>query len=393
MTQRMTLLLLIVLFLASAVSAQGDSTLFKLLTKDRVTDCPTYILNAKRLIPVYYESGKLDSINVVFGFLDSACGSCVNEFDPLKRLLEIDAGTFNDPLCNQSFINEILGQRYYYGYDLDYMFSGVYRSAVCDPGAGAYDGFVQSLARGMAEATDTLSIAHVYCLYLLGEDQDILERLKRGEYAGTCLGRAYQSRLDSLANQLKTGHLIHWAVGMGVWSPQSAADRLGNKIEMVARWGFHKHRFLADLVGSIRFLKPAEPYEVGVDGKAKITNSFLGGYFGVETGYECIRWKRFAIDLHGGIGYDGIDCFDSDHYSHYKESVNSGNLNLGVTPRVFINKTRTKYLGLQCKYNWVKYRTGGGSDLSGNTISVNLLYGSLSNRDVVDQLKRLLYYE
>lgn len=157
MIRRMTVSLMAALLLASAVSAQGDSTLFKLLTKDRVTDCPTYILNAKRLIPGYYETGQLDSIDVVLNFLDSACGDCVVEFEPLKKLLRIDAGSFNDPLCDQSFINEILGQRYYNGYDLDYMFSGFYRSAVCEPGAEAYSGFVQSLARHLADVTDTLA--------------------------------------------------------------------------------------------------------------------------------------------------------------------------------------------------------------------------------------------
>ncbi len=391
MIRRMSVPLIAALLLAGAVSAQTDSTIFRLLTRDRPTDCPTYILNAKRLIPGYYESGKMDSIDAVLNFLDSACSNCAFEFEPFKKLLAIEANTFNDPLCGIEFIDGILGWRYYYSFPFDDFLMRGMSSRVCEPDASRFESLVQSLATSLSETTDPLSLAHVYCKHIKGDDQYILEHLKSGDYAQTCLGLAYQNRVDSLEQRLKTGVLGHWALGVGVWSPQSAAGQLGNKMEIVGRAGIHKHRYIADLVGAFRFLNSAEPYEVGVNGKAKITEYFSGGYFGFEGGYECIRGNRIAIDLLGGVGWDGFEAFNSD--KNYRKTVKTANLNISITPRIFINKTRTRYIGLQGKYNWLKYGTEGGSDLSGNAISVCLLYGNLAHGPTVGQLKHLLYYE
>lgn len=184
----------------------------------------------------------------------------------------------------------------------------------------------------------------------------------------------------------------HWALGSGVWSPQSAAGLLGNKMEITGRAGYRQRGFLIDLVGTLRFLDADAPYWVRADNAIRSTEYFFGGYFGLESGYECIRLNRFALDLHGGIGVDGFDCFGSDDNKPQK-SINSANLNVGVTPRIFVNKYKTRYLGLQIKYNWLKYGTNGGSDLSGNAISVNLVYGDIGNSYAVNQLKELLYYE
>jgi len=59
--------------------------------------------------------------------------------------------------------------------------------------------------------------------------------------------------------------------------------------------------------------------------------------------------------------------------------------------RFFYNKKQTQFFGLQVRHNFVSY-DGGGSDLSGNTLSLNLIYGIMINQNVVSRLDRLKYF-
>jgi hypothetical protein len=78
------------------------------------------------------------------------------------------------------------------------------------------------------------------------------------------------------------------------------------------------------------------------------------------------------------MGFDGFDAIETDDNRNAK-TIGSFNLNLGFAFRHFLKKHDSKYLGIEMRYNWVNYATGGGSDLSGNTITLRLMYGLLGN--------------
>lgn len=128
-----------------------------------------------------------------------------------------------------------------------------------------------------------------------------------------------------------------------------------------------------------RFLDAKREYVVRQDDKEDRGRSFFGGYVGADLAYETLRSESHAVSLIGGIGLDGFGSGSSRNDDNSTSGVNSLNLNIGAEYRLACNRTRTRSVGLQGRYNFVNYATGGGTDLSGNTVSIDLIYGWLGN--------------
>jgi hypothetical protein len=97
------------------------------------------------------------------------------------------------------------------------------------------------------------------------------------------------------------------------------------------------------------------------------------------------------IDLLGGIGLDGMDVLNigkPEDPNRITKSLNSLNLNLGIGFRhYFQNRT---YWGIEARYNFVNFKNTGGTDLTGNTISIRLNIG-LSRNYYAD--RRLMFLD
>ena len=82
--------------------------------------------------------------------------------------------------------------------------------------------------------------------------------------------------------------------------------------------------------------------------------------------------------------------FDAINEQGYHEGINSYRISLGVNLRRYTQPLGPEYIGLQIRYNITDYKTGG-TDLSGNAISVHLVFGGLNNRDALSGLEFLRY--
>ncbi len=375
----------------STSHAQEDSVLLQLLTQAKPSECPTYIMNAKRLIPGYYEGARRDSIDVLLAFLDEKCCGLSPEFRILQDLLTIEEGSADGLMCREAVQSVLFGHWGGGGFS-----SGSYSPwrggflANCEPDGVGYDLFVQGLTEELLTKTDSLSLDHLYCRHLIGETDYVLSRLRRGDFVSTCLGDAYQREIEEVQRDLIGQYRLHWAFSLGIWMPKGASHTLGNKAAIGCEVGAHLRRLILQATLAFRFLSANNRYEVMHDGELHSTDHFFGGYLGAEVGLEAIRVGRFGLDLFTGLGYDGWDAIDE---GDVVKGIGSLNVNLGGTARVFVNKTRSRYLGLQARYNMVKYGTGGGTDMSGNTISLHLVFGELFNTAVIDRAKHLHYYD
>jgi hypothetical protein len=122
------------------------------------------------------------------------------------------------------------------------------------------------------------------------------------------------------------------------------------------------------------------------------TNHFFGGYFGADVERTLLRLPKHQFDFLGGIGLDGFDTIETEGQNSGTDdgkSINSLNVNLGLGYKYFYNKTG--FLGLDAKYNMVNYRNTGGTDLSGNTVTLGLTLGFLWNESKQAALKSLRY--
>jgi len=376
-------------------AAEGDD-LYELLTEYEVGECPKFILNAEFLIARYNDEGKFDSVYMVLDYVEERCGP--EHFFDYEILHSIEIGEFPADYCEEAMIDKILAPG---SEPIPYWSSGKDGQGDIDTEYlefSPYHTFMRNLAESLTARTDTNSVAHLVCRHYMGDRAYIMRRLRRNEFKGTCLQKEYNARIAAVEDRLRKfrGHL---AGGLGVWIPGGNTELLGVKPEVSVELGMRSPVFGFDINGAIRFFESREFYELYYNEMLVPTDDFIGGYVGASvsvqlfalTGKNAPKFplSRYNAELFAGGGYDGFAATIN------KENigVDSYNLHFGLRLRYFYNKERTMFGGLQFKYSFVDYDTGGGTDLSGHTISVSLLYGYLGNIMASRDARRLHYYD
>ena len=110
------------------------------------------------------------------------------------------------------------------------------------------------------------------------------------------------------------------------------------------------------------------------------TDYYFGGYIGLDYNYYLVSKKRYDIGLLAGMGWDGFDFAPQPYdyyyyYPYYTSHVTIGSFNANAGLRFNYYFTHSFYVGLQGRYNLIDYYTRGGSDLSGNAFSIDLIFG------------------
>ncbi len=256
-----------------------------------------------------------------------------------------------------------------------------------------YDSFIRQLASQLQRAVDTTSVAHAIATYYSNGRDSLLTRLAARSYPGSCLQDRYDAVIDSLVKK-RGNFATNLSVNAGAWIPNGNLDRLGPKIEIGAQAGLRSRRFGADLTFLIRFLNAKQSYFVRHEDSLYETDNFVGLYLGVDPVLRVYSAKKTALEIFGGIGWDGIMALTADDIDeNAADYLNSFNANLGFTMRWFYGVRHTRYFGIQTRYNVVDFTTHGGTDLSGNSISINLLWGCMAHGWTDDVLESMHYFQ
>jgi hypothetical protein len=244
----------------------------------------------------------------------------------------------------------------------------------------------------LTQTIDSNSVEHLLSRhYRSPSGEELLPVLKRPPFKETRIRELYEEQLQQALDDRRAAAEVHVSLLGGLWMPQGAAGVLGNKVQLGGALGWKRRRLSVDLMFLLRFLKARQPYRVKYEDSLYSTDQFFGGYVGGEFGFECFDLGPHEFSLTTGAGYDGFEALDfgGDDY----KNVNSFNVNVGLRHRVYYDKYRSKFFGLQFRYNIVGYTTHGGSDLSGNTLSVNFIWGYSADSHSIGQLKDLRYYD
>jgi hypothetical protein len=126
----------------------------------------------------------------------------------------------------------------------------------------------------------------------------------------------------------------------------------------------------------MRLLSSANAYTYEVDGVLYETKRYFGWYLGLDFGYEVVYFRRQGILLVSGIGWDGFSTNPNRAEDEDPNWINSFNYNIGVGYRLYFKKDIYRYIEFDVKYNFINYRNEGGTDLSGDAISILFLYGT-----------------
>lgn len=360
----------------------------KLMNRKYIS-CDDIRLNATHLIPEYYRKGSIDTAYAILDYWNKQCMN-TEEITRCRILFAIDSGTFNERMYSQNIIRQLLTYRndpaLKYYYDDHYFF----------PEWGDYsfqdelEEFTIELAKNLLKRDNLQPIEIFFLKFYSKEFENIFEMLQSEEFDGTLIQKIYYAEVQRYIRQV----IFHGDFLLGVWIPQNNLQTIGTHPSLGFRGGIQYKRLTADASMIFRVGKAPEIYQVYEMDSLWNTDHHLGAYLGMDAEFKMFRSKRSSFNLIGGVAVDLIDVLDIKETQSCEEttkSLSSLNLNLGLGYKYYLNQF--SYLGLDFKYNFIDFKNPMGTDLSGNAVSINLLYGFTGNRRNTLSLEALDYHQ
>ncbi|MEM1408339.1 MAG: hypothetical protein AAGG59_16270 [Bacteroidota bacterium] len=374
-------------FLLLSLSTGAQNPLDKRIKP--VVTCFDVTYNALDLIPEYHQRGDLDSVLVFINYWEKKCG--VSEYSQrVRTLFEIERNVFDETQIDDSFFENLTTFINYTSWKTNIDTSSYnpyqsYNQIFEDPNLVlSFDTYTSLWARDLLfrlidRCDDEYRILTLYAEKI----QAFYKLLKENNCPGSKLGTIYRMQV----NQFKKLPDYDWGLITGYWMPQGNASLLGNHPTLGLYGGLQKGRWLFDLTILFRFLEADDNYFVIEDGIEYETDHFFGGYIGVDIGYQLVKGNKSRLYALSGIGFDGFDALGGDDEDDPSKSINSLNLNLGLGFRQSLSNNL--YIGIEARQNFVDYNNRGGTDLSGNSQSIRLLFGFMQNIRKEERLKTL----
>lgn len=370
-----------------------ESAMDSLLTRLEPSRCPEYAYNIRELLPTFLKEKRYDSAVAILAFAKRKCPDL--DLSRWDLLVAIGDNNMSPSWCDSNIVTELFHRSFQYSHYRRIMFWDLYPKQT-PMSIQVYDEKLSLLASAFLNSVDSTSMSHALLLHLAGQSDSLHSRLHQHQYAGTCIQSRYDAIIDSLfesRNQSRS----HWGFSVGLWSPRDNAAIMGKKLELGMQAGARSGQFGGDVTFLMRVLKSSKAITFKHVDTTLTSDHFWGGYIGYDMTYELFSTRRSALEVFGGIGYDWIEVFhDGDR--HWYENLQSLNLNFGATKYFFYNELSSRYFGMQARYNFVHYYTHGGTELSGNAISLNLVWGFLGNHGSINRIRflrgqKVNYYE
>jgi hypothetical protein len=389
MLKKIFLFVAILISVSTGFSQNGPDT----LAVDEPTDCETVAYNSANLIMYFYAIRDFDSIGITLNNWEVACGLS----EPILRtriLFSILADTFSEQIYDSTMLDYILNYmvrmdtttnpEIYYDYPAFFGFV---------PIRDEFDYFTQTVA------DELLTYAFYHPMELLFSEfyanilTDPLKELQlNAEYDSTNLYTYYYHEVNKYRNKAE----FHFAAISGIWIPQGNAALLGNHPLLGIQGGIRHNKMMYDLTLALKFVHSKNEYFYMKDGITDSTDYFLGGYIGLDLERVLLKMKRSEFSVLAGVGYDGFETMkinteDDNPDNDEGHSVNSINTNFGLGYRYYLKSNL--YLALQGKYNILNYYNQGGTNMSGDCITISFLVGGFEYQGKAYRLKELRYIE
>lgn len=360
------------------------------LTQEDPTLCQRYQYNLEQQLPRLHSEHQLDSILDVIDYVKTECGPTAN-LDVTKMLLLADLGHFDDSLIGFATVPQMLWHRS----ELEFllrrrMYTNLYRAPEpIDQTHDNYNQFRSDLALRMsvnAEASATeQTIGQFYC----GKFDSAFASIQSDQMRGTKLRRSYDDYVGRTKRMFPDrGNL---GILVGKWSPRGNNSFLGDHPAIGVQLGWEGNLWRADMIVDYRFSSANKKYQVDSLGEIVSTDKFNSWLFGLEAGVKLFDQSDFSTDLFVGLGYDVI--YSVKKAGDPEEHVSHGSIgaSIGLRQRVFINQRTGLYVGGIVRYSFVDYANPGGTDLSGNTLTISFVTGWSFNETLQQFLRKLNY--
>ena len=380
-------LFFLVFFVSAATFAQNNIDK-ELLTQ--TPNCENVAFNSSRLIERFFGLKNYDSITVVSSRWEDFCGTTEPLFR-LKVLNQIQGRTFSDIWMDKEYLMNFI---FLYLDRIDYAkepnAKQVYERYKIPFGYislnSPFDDLTVVWANSLLDKADLLPVERAFCLLYSNQADAFWQMLKDQKVSGAKLQEVYNEQIRKTSKMAEA----NFGLMTGIILPfGNLSDIVGIKPEFGIQFGVKSNKLQYDLSIILRTGNTKKEYMVIYQDQPKVTNHYLGGYLGLDMAYELWKEHRREFDLLAGIAYDGFDAVESDLENDVKgKSINSINLNFGLGYRFY--GRGLNYWGIQAKYNFVNYNNKGGTDISGDYVSLIFtanLFGNIQKNQMEKRLK------
>ena len=333
------------------------------------TTCSEMFAHAMNVLPKFYKEKSLDSLSKAIELWEGSCPD-MPEAQITQILLDIEASAFSTQQVNASLL-ELLDN-----YVTSFPAGKKKNEAAHDQTKTSFYKFTIAWSSLLLRNKTLDNNQRFICKVLSGEikypQQEIQENPETYPELSTLLSKNYTVTRRGLRGNL--------AVSAGVWVPTKDLSLLGAHPSLGLHIGVRPGRHQVDLSLQFRFLNSPNFYTVVKDGLTYTTTYYFGGYIGADYTYYVLSTKKVDIGFLAGMGLDGFDFAKTEYNSNPDNSnatLFSFNANAGVRFNYYF--TPGFYAGLQGRYNGVHYSSHGGTNLTGDAISIDLLFGFQGN--------------
>jgi hypothetical protein len=354
--------------------AFSQSDLDKLMV-ERIPNYYEIQYNCKKLIQKYYKENKADSVLIILNYWETNSG--VSEsLIRTKILWAILNNNFNEAIYNEKIIDYVTEYASSLIYILDT--ANLNNAKPMRVNMRNFDKLTLNIASSLLNKLDTNSLEYLFCKLYTGSEKYFFSKLRSNSYNNTKLKAYYLKEVNYHLNQKD----LHWNMTTGIWIPTGKAKILGNHPTIGMGFGMRYKKMIYSAVLNFILRDTPHEYTFMLNDSIHKTNYFFGLLFGLQVERDLIRSNNSAFRILGGIAYDGFDAMETNTQDQRTDnddskSIDSFNVNLGLGYNY--NFKAGTCLGLNAKYNFVNYKNPGGTNLSGNTIQINLVFGGFSN--------------
>lgn len=360
------------------------------LTEKSPAACRKYHYNFERQAPRLYGEQKIDSLLDVIEYISMECGP-VAKLDVTRTLVLADRGQFDDSLIGSATIPQMLTYRAEqewsrYWHRRSYLHA--YGGSV-DNTHDSFDAFRSRLADSLAHSPEVAPTAQVLGEFYSGNFDSAFARIQSKELEGTPIRAEYEAFVEHTKSMFPSR--LNFAFAIGSWQPQGDNRLLGNHPEIGLYVGWENHPWRIDGVMDYRFMEADNDYTVDSLGVPVATDEFNSWLFGIDIGFKLYDTKVMSTDLFAGIGYDYILSIKEDGDPPSRKALGSPAMSVGLRHRFFTGQRSGTYLGAMVRYSMVEYGNRGGTDLSGNTLTLSMTFGWSIHETLKQFLDKLHY--
>ncbi len=364
------------LFLNSFVfSQEKDLNLKNKMTKS-LPDYEVISYNCMHLIMDYYPN-KIDSALKVLEYWEKKC--TINEaIFRTKILLNLAKNQFSENIYNKSVVDYALLYKERVDFLEEAQFFLIYQEAKgyfgFVPIGGEYDIFTKNIANEVSKNISKDSISYAFCYLYQNKVDSFFIHLQNEKFKNSKLRKFYNKKTDKINIYPKGNIAFHF----GQWIPTDNLKLFGNHTSLGFQIGIEGEKNVLLLAGDFGIAQSKESYNVIYEDSLINVDNFFNVYVGMEYKRRILKIKNNILFLDFGIAYDGIRVVKNT--TKYVDEKNNAkwteclNLNTGLTYRY--NFANNFYIGFSGRYNFVEYFNKNGTNLEGNSFTMNILFGS-----------------